>query len=222
LVAAATFRAFIQKTFEKAKKTAYDAHRELCATEKTFLDLVTDAEKNARVSVSRYESEQERIRQRKIREAEEATRLENLRLQKIADEENARLRAEAQQRADDERLALAAQIQDQGATEAEIEEVLTAPVHVPEPVYVAPMVPIAPAVPQFQRAAGLTAARKNWKAQVTNILELATYVVANPQFANLIQGNEQALNAMAKANEANLAIPGVRAFNDQTSVGVRR
>lgn len=222
LVRCASVRKKIEEYWKPLKAAAHAAHKALTEAEAKMIAEMAGDERTLRLCTSAWETEQERIRQQKIRAEQERQRIEQERLQREADAENERRRVEAQKQADDERLAMAAQIQEQGATAEEIEQVLAAPVVVQDPVYVAPMVAVAPPVPQFQRAAGLTAARKNWKAQVTNIVELAAYVVANPQFANLIQGNEQALNAMAKANEANLSLPGVRAFNDATSVGVRR
>lgn len=222
LKVSAAMRRRIEEFFAPMRIAAHAAHKAICDRENVMLDGVVFTERKARLAISKYEQEQYRSRQQKIRGEQERQCAEQARLQKIADAENKLLLAEAQEYADDERLAMAVQIQEQGATPAEIEEVLAAPIVVRVPAYVAPMVAIAPQIPQFQRAAGLTAARKNWKGQVTDILELAAYVVEYPHFANLIQGNQPAINAMAKANEANLAIPGVRVYNDPTSVGVRR
>ena len=222
LKTAAATRRRIEEFFKPMKEAAFAAHRAVCAREKEMLDKVSSAERQGRFAIGIYENEQQRIIEEQRRRAEETARIEQVRLQAIADEDNRKALAEAQRIADEQRLEMASHIQEQGATAEEIEEVLSAPVVAQAPVYVAPMVAVAPPVPTFQRAAGLTAARKNFKARVTNIIELAAYVLKNPQFANLIQGNEQALNAMAKANEMKLAIPGVAPYNDTTSVGVRR
>lgn len=79
----------------------------------------------------------------------------------------------------------------------------------------------APVVaPTFQQASGVSV-RKTYKAECTNIIELAGYIARNPQYGNLIEAKQSALNALARAQGAALRIPGVRVIED-VSMAVRR
>jgi len=54
--------------------------------------------------------------------------------------------------------------------------------------------------------------RKIWDAQVTDLVELIRYVAANPQWKSLLTPNQTALRQLAKAQKADLSIPGVKAY----------
>lgn len=54
--------------------------------------------------------------------------------------------------------------------------------------------------------------RDTWKAEVTDIVAFAQFVLQNPSYTNLLAVNESALNKLAKAHEANLKLPGVLVY----------
>lgn len=55
-----------------------------------------------------------------------------------------------------------------------------------------------------------------WSAKVDDLLALVGFVAQNPHFIGLVQANETALNALARAQKADLSIPGVRAVGQNT------
>lgn len=56
--------------------------------------------------------------------------------------------------------------------------------------------------------------RKTWKAECTDILELAKFVIANPAYIKLLQVDQSVLNATAKAQQDSFAVGGCRAFQE--------
>lgn len=72
----------------------------------------------------------------------------------------------------------------------------------------APIVNIAP-----PKVAGIST-RKNWKAEVVDVLALVKAVAEGKAPLELIAPNMTVINRYAKASEDKLNIPGVRAFND--------
>jgi hypothetical protein len=71
----------------------------------------------------------------------------------------------------------------------------------------------------IQKTAGIST-RSNWKAMVTDLSQLVAFVAANPEHLNLLQANQQALTALAKAQKQGMKVPGVKAWND-AGVAVR-
>lgn len=133
--------------------------------------------------------------------------------------EQRRLRLEAERRARDEAERIAAEaleaqleaMQAAGASPAEIEAVIrqaeTAPL----------IVPRAPEPPQPQGVG----TRKTYRAHVVSMIELIRWVADHPTHEQLLQPSQSALNALARAHGAALAIPGVRVIVDE-SVVIRR
>ncbi|MEX3859676.1 hypothetical protein AB3X94_37435 [Paraburkholderia sp. BR10923] len=78
----------------------------------------------------------------------------------------------------------------------------------------APVQPVQPAKVQG------VSTRQVWTAECTDLHALVAYVAAHPEYLNLLQINQTALTALAKAQKKALAIPGVRAF-DKGTVAVR-
>ena len=115
----------------------------------------------------------------------------------------------ARKQAEDERLARAEQLERQGRTAEAHAEIAT-------PVVVAPPEPVAPpiAIPK-----GMST-RETWSARVDSPLALIQYVAANPQYLNLLEPNQTALNDMARGMKAAMQIPGVVAV-PSTSLAVR-
>jgi colicin import membrane protein len=68
---------------------------------------------------------------------------------------------------------------------------------------------------QTAKVAGVSS-RKTWKAEVTDPVAFVKYVAEHPEHVNLLQVNMTQLNALARAMQENLKIPGVRVFQDRT------
>jgi len=168
-----------------------------------------DADRRAREEEARrLRLEAERI----AREAQEAAEAEARRLRQIQEQEAAEAR---------EREIEAAEAN--GATAAEVQAIIEQPVAEPEPVYFAPVVvPMYIPPPPPPKTTGASTARP-WKAAVdtpADLLLLIRHVAAHPEYSNLLQLNQTALNALAKAQGANLRLPGVRSYQDaQMRVG---
>lgn len=133
--------------------------------------------------------------------------------------EQERLRIEAERRAREEAKRLQAE-----ALEAQIEALEAAgaaPQEVEAVIRQADMMPVtAPRVPAQPKPQGV-AARKTYRAHVASLMDLIRWVAANPTHENLLQPNMSALNALARAQGANLAIPGVRVVVEE-SIAIRR
>jgi NAD dependent epimerase/dehydratase family enzyme len=125
-------------------------------------------------------------------------------------EEQRRLQEEAEARAAAEREQ---EIEDAEAAGADAVEVRTI---AERALNVAPV--IAP--PTVQQAAGI-GQRDNWKAQVIDLKLLVAFVAKNPQFLNLVEPNQVAINTMARGLKSAMAIPGIKVWNEP-SVSVRR
>lgn len=133
--------------------------------------------------------------------------------------EQERLRMEAERRAKEEAERLAAEaleaqleaMEASGAAPAEVEAIIrqaeTAPV-------------IAPRVPAPPKPQGV-ATRKTYRAHVVSLIELIRWVAVHQTHENLLMPNQPALNALARAQGASLAIPGVRVVVEE-SVALRR
>lgn len=134
-----------------------------------------------------------------------------------AEQERLRLEAERRAREEAERLqaeALEAQIEALEAAGAE-PEVVQAVIRQAEAMPV-----IAPRVPASPKPQGV-ATRKSYRAHVMSLIDLIRWVAANPGHENLLQPNQPALNALARAQGSNLRIPGVRVVIEET-VSLRR
>jgi len=135
--------------------------------------------------------------------------------------EQERLRQEVERRAREEAERAAAE-----ALEAQLEqmEAAGAPAEVIQAVIArAESAPVmAPRVaPQYERAQGI-AARKTYRAQVVSMIEFIRWVAQNPTHETLLQPNQSALNALARAQRENLRIPGVRVVVEDSIAITRR
>lgn len=117
-------------------------------------------------------------------------------------EEQRRLEEEERKRAEAEALEEAVALEREGRHE-EAEMLIEAPV------YVAPVV-VNSAVPKLY---GVSKPRDNFQAEIFDLRALAKGVVEGKVPIDAIQGNEQFLNAMARARKGTLDYPGVRVVN---------
>lgn len=77
-----------------------------------------------------------------------------------------------------------------------------------------PIVPVIVVAPALAKVEGVFT-RANWRAEVHDKLALIRYVATHPEWVNLVDANESALNGIAKSQRSALAIPGVRAVEEQ-------
>lgn len=129
--------------------------------------------------------------------------------QRKAAAERKRLEDEARRKEEDARLRQAIAAESAG-DDALAEKIIETPA-APRPV-------IVPR-PAVASVSGVTAVTR-WSAEVTDIGALVRHVATHPDLLHLISPNLVALNQMARAQQAKLAIPGVRAVSE-TSHSVR-
>ena len=167
-----------------------------------------EADKAYSRAMGAYEQEQARLRH----EAEERARRERERLEA---EERARVVAEQarlRKEEEDRRLAEASVAEARGDTET-AERIIAAPIETPT---VAPrpvFVPVAPVAPK-PAAEGLSF-RDNWTAEVTDLALLVKAIARGEAAITLVVANQPALNGMARSLRGALALPGVRAVNER-------
>jgi hypothetical protein len=198
------------------------------------------AEAEALLKRRLYAWDQEQQRKQAEAEARARVEAERIRRELEAAERQAaeRVAAENRAREEAERLEVAVQAEAEGATAAEVEHLLATPVIAPEPFFdiappPPPPLPLPVAAPTYQRAAGISKPRENWKAAPAlnarsmpitpeqakqKLIEAAA---KEPRLAAYLDINQSALDRIAKAEKHLFSIPGFRAFNDP-NISVRR
>ena len=167
-----------------------------------------EADKAYSRAMGAYEQEQARLRH----QAEELARRERERLEA---EERARVAAEQvrlRKEEEDRRLAEASVAEARGDTET-AERIIAAPIETPT---VAPrpvFVPVAPVAPK-PAAEGLSF-RDNWTAEVTDLALLVKAIARGEAAITLVVANTTALNGLARSLKGALVLPGVRAVNER-------
>lgn len=128
----------------------------------------------------------------------------------IEDQERKRRAAEEKAReeqrklqADAEKKAEKLEAKGQGAKAAEVRAAV--------PIVFAPVVAQVPG-----KIAGVSM-RSHWKAKVTNKLALIKFVAANPQYIELLEPNQTALNRMAVSLKGAMQIDGIEAREEKVS-----
>jgi hypothetical protein len=178
LATEAMLRKKIEDHHAPMKAKAWEAHKEACAMEKRALDENCGpirAFLTPRITTYRAEQRQ------------------------LAVERQLRLQAEANRKADDERLALAALLQEQGVSEADVDAVLAAPVE-------APHVPL----PEVPKLSGGVSERWEYKADLVDLMTLFRAVMAGTVPLAAVEASTKYLNARARSDKENFAIPGCR------------
>lgn len=178
-----SLRKRIAETFDPHIKRAFDAHRALTREKADAEAPLTEAERIVKDAMVAWDQEQERIR---------------IEAQRRADEE-------ARQRDEDERLSRAAAMEREGnewgdqTLVQEAEALIEAP---PAPVVAAPVAKATPVVK------GITY-RTTYSARVIDVMALVKFVAANPSHVALLTPNLTALNAQARSLKMGMRIPGV-------------
>jgi len=201
-------RKAITRPLDEAKNRIMAMFRPPC-------EMLELAERSLKQSLLTYRSERERIASQLRQAAEDAVRRERERLAREAAEVEAR----ARKKADEERCAAeaaraagdaaraarletkAAQTEAAGAERADAltlqSQLVTAPAVAAEPVKVAGQ-----------------SMRVKWKARVSNKSALIAFVSKQPQFENLLEVNESALNRLAASLEGKIAIDGCQCYTE--------
>ena len=175
------YKATVEAFYAPHKARARSAWQGLIDDEKAKLEPAVQAETNIKRELVAYDDTQERLRQAEQRrlEIEQRQRDEAQRL-----EEAAALELEAD-RTGDEQLR------------AEAQQLMAEPVD-SAPVQLASFTP---------KVSGLSY-RENWSGRVTDIQKLIQFVAEHPEHTHLLDVNQTALNAMARAQKGNMRIPG--------------
>ena len=175
----------IKAHHEPIKTAAHSAHKAAVAAEKIFLDPLNKAKTIIKKAVSIWEQEQARIRAEAERKARE----------------------EAQKKEEEERLAKALEAEKEGKSEAEIEEIIET---------VKPIEPVK-VEPTFERTSGVTT-RETWHAEVTDIKALCQAVTDGAVAVSAVLPNMPVLNSIARTAKGSMSIPGVKAVPDLSVV----
>lgn len=211
----------IDDTFDPIVDAAHKTWKAALGQRTKLRDPYEKAEKAYARAMGAYEREQERLR----REAEEAAarvrrEAEAAERRRVSEEE-----AAARKRAEDDRIAAASELEKKGDAEG-ANRLLDEPVKVAPVTPRAVFVPVAP-MPAAPAAAGVSF-RDNWKAVVTDLLELIRAVAgykcgkcgheqAGSQPITLVQANMVVLNGSARMMKRAFNVPGVRADSERVA-----
>ncbi len=165
-------------------------------------EYLEQAEKIIKGKMLAYTTEQQRIADEERRRAEAVIKAEQDRLAREAAELEKAAKAEAEKHLAAGDAEMAAQVEAAAAIES-------ASLSATALVMTAPAPQVAPA-----KAAGIST-RSSWKATCENKAALIAFAAANPQFQNLLDVNQTALNQLAKAMRETLQIPGVRVYEEK-------
>jgi len=199
LKAIKALRAEVDQTFDRHIKNAHAAWKDLLAEKARHEQPLTDAETIIKRALVAYDQAQERQRR------DEQRRLDEL----------------AKQQAQDDALARAAAMEAEGrdygdaSLVREAEMVVQEAIDMPPP----PMAPIAPRT--TPKVAGISMVT-TWSCACTDLKALIAFVAAHPEHVNLLQFNQTAGNALARAQRENLRVPGLRAVATQGVAAGRR
>lgn len=171
-------------------------------------------------AIRKYQAEQEAIRLEAQRKADEEARRERARIEEAAriqrEKESAALfaaeeaRRKAQEAAsEEERLKLQAEARKLEIAASNAAEKAFVKENIAETV-------VAPIVAEPAKVKGVSA-RDNWKWVGTDIIALAQYCIETDQ-CELLDFNGPNLTRKARSVQDKRAIPGIRIFNDQSTV----
>ena len=178
----------VKDHFEPMKKAAHSAWRTVCDREKEMLDPLDKAEKNVKQRMLAWYYEQERLR-----EAEEA-----------------RLRAEAEERARKERERLERQAAKLKTPELKEERLEQAEQIVPE------VVSVQSQAPKIEGQS----IRKTWKAHVADKKAAIQAIMSWPDWQAYITLNERELDRLAQRTKGTIEVDGVT-FTEESQLTSR-
>lgn len=138
--------------------------------------------------------------------------------EKLTQERQRVAQEEADRNAEEERLHAAIVAEQSGASDEEVEAIVQAPV----------MAIAAPVAPTFQRAAGMSKPRDNWKCRVISVVSLCKAIgsgklkFARSDEIKVAEFFATLLAKKASADKSTLNIPGVVPYNDPIAATRRR
>lgn len=193
-------------------RAALEAHKQLTLARRNVLDLFEDPKRKAHEAHRAVCGAEKRLLDpidAAIKVIDGKCTSYETEQKRIADDKRRELEEQQRKEEEDRRIAEAAAAENAG--DHEIAETILddAPLILP-PVHVES---------QVAKVEGVST-RTTYRAEVVNLVELCRYIVAHPQFVNLVQANGPALNSLARAQRDALRIPGVRAVQE-TSRAVR-
>jgi hypothetical protein len=166
----------------KPIKQAIDASKQVVLDrEKAHLVPLENAERAVKSEIARDHEEQDRIHRERARIAAEQARKE-------AEEQRLKDLEEAQAQA----AALGEKI-----TDDEIEAIIAAPVVAPVAI-----------VPEAPKVVGAPSGVKKYRAEVVDMKKLLAYVLANPQWINLVEIRQGDLDRLANQMKEAFPFPG--------------
>lgn len=183
------FRKKWHSYWETLRVPAYAAYQGIMSKFKEGDAPAEAAERQVKTEIRRWDDEQQRLQQELQRRAQ----------------------AEAERTAEEERLRAAIVAEEAGATDEEVQTIVSAPV----------AVVAAPVEPTYVKTSGVSK-RDNWKAKVTDLHALVKAVAKDKSLLSYLEPNDSALNARAKADRQTLNIPGVVVYNDSIISGRAR
>lgn len=170
---------------EPMKRAAFESHRTICGKEKELLAPVQAAKTVFSRAIGTWDAEQKRLE----------------------DEERRRLEAAERQRQEEEALAEALAVQEEGASEEEVMAVLEAPRAMPK---------VAPAA-TYERASGLRTVT-HYSAELVSLETLVQAAAKDKQYLAYLLPNAAVVNALARSQKEVFAVPGFR-LKKQTTAG---
>lgn len=198
------------------KDAAHKSHLAACAAEKKLLDPVKQAESIINGALRNWEDEQELIRLAEVKRLRDEAAARERKVREEAEAAARKAREEARTREEERLLQAALEAEKAGASPETVDKIIATPI--PEPV-----IPVAPApkpakapvvAPTYNRIAGAAPRKKNFHAEIINIVELCRAVAEGTQPQECVEGNMKYLNGRARDEEAELKIPGVIAVQD--------
>lgn len=166
----------------KPIKQAIDASKKVVLDrEKAHLTLLETAERTVKAEIARDIEERERIARQIAMEAE-------LKARREAEEQRLKDLVEAQAQA----AAVGEKISDD-----EIEAIISAPVAIP-----------VVTMPETPKVSGAPSGVKKYRAEVVDMKKLLAYVVANPQWINLVEIRQGDLDRLANQMKEAFPFPG--------------
>ena len=200
----------INSVHDPAISAAHAAHKASLAAKAKSADPVAEAKKIIKTKIMAWEQEQERIRQEIERKAREGAERQQREAERIAREAAEAERKRLAAIEEEERLRLAAEAEQAGATAEQVTEILDTPLPVPEvPVYEPPPYVPPTVAPTFQKTAGFSS-RWNYSAELVDIVQLCKAVAVDPRLASYVSVNQVSINSLARATKEAFSLAGCR------------
>lgn len=165
------------------KEITHKAWKSAVALYDKYMNPLKDAKKLANRMIGEWNDEQERLRQEAQRKADQ----------------------EARKREEEERIAAAVAAEDAGANKREVKAILETPAQVQT----------AKVAPTYQKMQGVRTVPAVWSCRVDDKLSLIKFVAKNPAFLNLIEPAMPALNGLARSQKELFQVPGCTAIKSR-------